>query len=92
VNKVRAQRVHAKRRAHARYGLTLNRRDLRAIVDQIQRGRARLIERQSNRLTLWIVTLRGQRTRVVYDAHRHSVVTFLPPTDDSALCDQAESK
>jgi hypothetical protein len=81
VNKVRAQRVHAKRRAYERYGLTLNRLDLRGMVQQIQGGRAVFVERESLRLTRWIVVVHDLHVTVVFDAQRHAIVTCLP------LCD-----
>ena len=76
--KVRALRIHAKRRLSERYGIAVNRVGLAEIVILIQSGKAKFLERQSNRVTVWDVTFRGQQIRVVYDTHRHAVVTALP--------------
>jgi hypothetical protein len=73
-----AQRRHAKRRAAERYGLELNRHDMRTLVEQIQHGDAEFIERQSLRVSVWWVTVGGKRCRVVYDRLRKTIVTFLP--------------
>ena len=75
------QRIHAKRRAEQRFGLTLNRRDMRQIVLNIQSGDvelARFISRQSNRVTLWNVRWDGNWYRVVYDTTRGTLVSVLP--------------
>lgn len=79
MNKRIAQRIHAKRRASERYGLTLNRHEMRGIVTQIRRGKAKFLSRESNRLTHWIAKIHGNDTRIVYDSERHTIVTFLPP-------------
>jgi hypothetical protein len=78
--KHRAQRAHAKRRLQERYGLTVNRHDLRDMVALIQGGHARMIERQSHRVTVWDLTFHGKEIRVVYDNLRKVVVTALLPT------------
>lgn len=74
-----AQRVHAKRRAAERYGLILNRSDLREIVLAIQRQQATFLFKESNRLTHYALDFQGKRVVVVYDKQRKTIVTFLPP-------------
>lgn len=73
-----AQRAHAKRRAKQRYGLTLNRHELRQVVLQIQEGRAKQIEKQGNGKFVFEVTYEGMVIPVVYDKTTKNVVTFLP--------------
>lgn len=77
-SKLKSERIHAKRRALERFGLELNRQDLRSIVDIIQKQQARFIERQSLRVTIWEVMYSGQLMRAVYDSKRKAVVSFLP--------------
>lgn len=77
-SKAKSQRKHAKRRALSRYGLALSRHHLDAIVLQIQSGKAKFVERQSNRVTLWEVSYEGHILPVVYDKIRKTCVTFLP--------------
>ena len=73
------QRFHAKRRARERFGLELNRQDLREIAGQIQNGKdARLLGQESLRLSHWMVSYQGTEMHAVYDKKRHQVVTFLP--------------
>jgi hypothetical protein len=82
VNKAQSQRRHAKRRAVERYALDLNRKDLARIVADIQHGRARFLGRQSNRVSLFGVSLSihgvMREVPVVYDRERKQVVTLLP--------------
>lgn len=79
-----AQRKHAKRRALERYDLALNRDDLRAWVKQIQEGQARKLEQQSLRVGKYVITHQGQEVVVIYDRHRKTIVTCLPPKEQDA--------
>jgi hypothetical protein len=75
-----AQRVHAKRRAAERYGITLNHALHTELIAAIQTGRATFVRRQSHRVSLFDVTLpTGVTARVVYDRHRKALITVLPP-------------
>lgn len=69
---------HAKRRATERFGLTLNRHELRDIAKFIQSGKAEFFDRQSNNVTRWIVKIQGIEVAVVYDKLRKSVRTIMP--------------
>lgn len=71
-----AQRIHAKRRAAERYGLALNKEQYDQ-MNELARS-ATVLERQSNRLTIRRIVMDGSPIRVVYDASRHQIVTFLP--------------
>lgn len=76
-SKARAQRIHAKRRAYQRYGLVLNKWDLRELVTAIQSNKATHVEKRSNRVSEWDVQFHGETVRVVYDNMRKTIVTFL---------------
>ncbi len=78
MTKTQACRKHFKARALERYGLELNRHDLRDIAKMIQRNSGQFIEKQSNRITVWEVTYKDTLLRVVYDKNRKVVVTALP--------------
>lgn len=77
-SKKKAQHLHAKRRFIERYGLEVNRKDLRFMINQIQNGKAKLIERQSHRVSKWRVKFADRNVYVVYDKMRKSIVTALP--------------
>lgn len=81
VNKTKSQRLHAKRRALERYGISLNRKRYREIVADIQAGRGEFIERRSHRISVWKVKIAGELVRVVYDKIRKTIVTVLPRED-----------
>lgn len=73
-----AQRVHAKRRAEQRYGISMNRDSLRQLIVQIQAGKARVLERQSLRVSVLELCIDGNPIPLVYDHKRKTIVTFLP--------------
>ena len=82
--RVRRQRVHAKRRANQRYGLELTTAEVESIVRKIQTSAAKPIRKISNQITEFEVTLKEEICRVVYDRRRHSIMTFLPPANQGA--------
>jgi hypothetical protein len=73
------QRIHARRRARQRYGATLARRDLDAIVELIRGGQSEPVNIRSTSLRVsgHRVTYAGRTWIVVYDRSRHSIATFL---------------
>jgi len=75
-------RSHARRRCAQRHGIVLDENRRRRIITAIQAGRARFIERQSNRITVWSVPYDDGALRVVYDK-RHEIVTVLPPDKEN---------
>jgi hypothetical protein len=78
LTKSQAERQHAKRRARERYGIAFNSQMNKNLIAQIQRGEARLVRRQSQRVSVWDVEIAGGPARVVYDRDRKQIVTFLP--------------
>ncbi len=92
--KARSQRRHTTKRAAQRYDLHLTHRDLEGIVRDIRENRARLVERQSNRVSLYEVKVVKSLddvwrhipesfevvvALVAYDNHRQQISSFLPP-------------
>lgn len=65
---------HAKARARERYAVNLNRRAYWSLVDKIQRGGAKLVERVSNTRAVYIV----DGMVCVYSRKFRRIVTFLP--------------
>ena len=73
------QRKHALRRARSRYGIAEP--EIKKIRSTILGGHEGVVvfaEKQSLRLTRFVVELEGQHYPVVYDRIRKSIVTFLP--------------
>lgn len=79
-------RRHAGLRAAQRYGICLGQKEHDEMVYQIKRQKAKFVERQSNRVTIWIVEIDGQKIKVCYDAHRKAVITCLPPESIEEGC------
>lgn len=72
---------HFKRRAKERYGLDINQKDLKRIIRMIQKGRCEILEKQSNRVTVYEVNYKGERMPVAYDHNRGVPITALPQDD-----------
>lgn len=81
--KAKAQRQHASRRAQERYGQALGRRAQARIIEAIQRGDSTIAWRTSLRASVHDVNIEGMTYRVVYDAKRKTIASFLPydPTE-----------
>jgi len=82
MRKQKAQRIHARRRAAERYGITLDSELRNALIAEIQRGVTTIMFRQSLRVSIHRVDLDGRVYRVVYDKRRKELVTFLPLDGD----------
>lgn len=78
-DKAMCERLHAARRCEERFGFRPSMGELKGVEKQIQTRTATFIDRQTNRVSRWRVSIRETECRVVYDGNRHRVVTFLPP-------------
>lgn len=72
------QRTHVRRRASQRYDIDLSRADLNLLVERIERGKAILLQRDSDGADIFLISYRGKRLPVVYDNKRKNLVTILP--------------
>jgi hypothetical protein len=77
--KADAQRSHARRRMAERYDLNLTPQVRTEIVAAIRSGRSTPVARQSNRVIVHDIAIRGETVRVVYDRKRAEIITVLPP-------------
>lgn len=84
-DKGRAQTAHALRRASQRLGLTLNESDLHKVIKDIQSGKYKCVEVQSNRVSKFKVTIKEVEVVAVYDKLRKTLVTFLELNPDPFL-------
>lgn len=87
-DKTYAQREHFKRRIAERCGITVNRHTYRDIIEAIQDNRATFVEKQSNRISVWLLEVQGVQVKVVYDKQRKTLVTALTPEMDTNLRDE----
>lgn len=87
--KAQGERRHAKQRALERYGVTLNRHQLRELsrLIQLNHTSVRFLWKESNRVSHFALTFNEQRYIVVYDRQRKTIVTFLPPEAESQYVD-----
>lgn len=77
LTKLQSQRIHAKRRIEQRFGIQINRHDIREIVNLIQTNRAKFIEKQSNSRSLFSLVFKDNLLYVIYDKTRKNICTFL---------------
>ena len=75
-----AQNIHTKRRALQRSGLTLNKTDLRQIVQCIQehRDNVSFVKAKSNRVSIWNINYKGVTVNVPYDKKRKTLASWFP--------------
>lgn len=82
MRKSKRTRIHAKQRAIQRYGVTINERKRREIINLIRSGNVgKFVKRHSVRVSEWEIPLNGEIFRVLYDKKRKDIATFLPPKD-----------
>lgn len=74
---------HARRRFECRFNVSLNSNQYIQLVNQIKKGKATFVSRQSNRVTKWDIVFEGQLIRVVYDKKTSAIVTALYPDRDT---------
>jgi len=77
MSKSKRQLKHFKRRARERFGMLLTQNDVTNIVRMIGLNQARMVEKQSNRTSVYSVWYQERHFRVVYDKIRKTLVTVL---------------
>jgi hypothetical protein len=75
------KRAHAKRRALERHGVNLNKADLLAIREMIDKSKAKFIERQSADRTVWLINYKDAEMVGIYSRRHGTLVTVFPPED-----------
>lgn len=78
MKKIHAQRIHSKDRAMERYGIELNRHDLRNIADIVKNKRAFWIADKTNRISIYKVEYKTVEMWIAYDNNSLQVASFLP--------------
>jgi hypothetical protein len=71
-------RKHVTSRAKERFGIAITDDEITRINRLIQQGKAKLVDRQSNIVTRWIVPLRDLQVYVAYDKKRGCIRTVMP--------------
>jgi hypothetical protein len=79
VSKKAAQNIHTKRRALERFGVELNKKDIRQIVSDIQKQKdtVSFVKTISNRVSVWEVSILENKALALYDKKRKNLVTLL---------------
>lgn len=78
MTKTESERIHTKRRALERFGITLTTLDIKRIVKNIQDSKYEFLCRDSHRVSKWKVDLNGQTVCAVYDRDRKNLITVMP--------------
>lgn len=77
--KAEQQIRHCSRRFCERFGIYLDNNTQHKIIQQIQKGKAKFVERQSLRITVFEIEIEGELVKIVYDKIRKTIVTALYP-------------
>ena len=77
--KKKNQIKHARKRFEARFDVSLNENQYTQMINRIKKGKAKFVQRQSNRVSLWDIEFEGHLIRVVYDKKTSAIVTALYP-------------
>lgn len=79
MDKREKQSLNAIAKAKEFYHLVISKEEYESLCKQIQNSEALFVERQSRRVTKWLVKINRSWYPVVYDKVRNSIVTFLNP-------------
>lgn len=85
--KADSERGHAKRRMLERFGVSPSDQDLRQAVLAIQQGKAKLIRKQSKRVTVWELMLLEWLVWVAYDKFTKEITTVMRPREEDSVLD-----
>ena len=77
-SKKKSQQSHATRRLTQRYGIRFTQKMQEDLRRMINNGEVRVLEKQSQRVTVCEVTYEGRLIRFAYDNKREQIATFLP--------------
>lgn len=89
-SKTHCQKQHFNERCRQRLGFIPTRSQLDWMKEQIQKRKATFFDRQSDRITRWLVTLQNISCLVVYDNKRHNLVTIWPFDLDLDKCNNIQ--
>lgn len=76
-NKKQTERKHFKKRVNERFGIYVNNEEINRIIADIKIGDAPLVEKQTNRVSVYLTEVQGVKMNVVYDHRRKMLVTCL---------------
>lgn len=77
MRKSTSQYYHTRRRVAERYGLFLPFDCYRDLVRQVHDGSGRFLEKKTNRISIWEITLAGKKVRAAYDRRRGTIATVI---------------
>jgi len=77
LTKAQCSKIHFKESFKERFGITINRHDIRQLVEDISRRRVRKTEQLSNRVFAHTMTFKGKECVVLFDRMRQVPVTAL---------------
>lgn len=78
MDKKKAQVMHTQKRCLERLGFYPEKQTIETWVAKIQNGSAKFLDRQSHRITRWVIAHKEDEFIVVYDKNRKNITTILP--------------
>lgn len=81
-SKRKTMQAHAKLRFRQRAGLSLTPEIHKQFLNQIWNRQAEFVEKQSCRVSIFLVTYDNQKLKVAYDKDRKLIITCLPACEE----------
>lgn len=81
-SKSSSQIQHFKKRMYERHGLVIGKNEYNKILNNVKSGDAEFVEKQSLRVSKYIVEYNGIKLIVIYDKQRKTLVTVLPNNEN----------
>lgn len=76
--KKRGQRIHVKKRASERFGISLNRDNIKDLVHMIQKQLGTFVMKISGSKTSWVLSYKQNKFYVAYDKNTKNIATVMP--------------
>lgn len=80
-SKKESERIHFKQRLLERYGILISDTSVNKLCQEIRECKYVCVEKQSNRLKKYILTIKDTEVIAIYDKKRGMLVTALPKHD-----------
>ena len=87
--KKRNQLIHVDKRFDERVG-GININQYNQLINRIQKGRLKLVKRQSHRVSIWETIFKDSLVHLVYDNKRKTIITVLPKTKPETIGERVD--
>lgn len=79
INKKTAEIIHTIKRVERRFGIQLNRLEVKEISKKIMKGKGKYLGKHSTNRSWWQLPVKGKQIAFLYDKKRQVTITAYPP-------------